>query len=628
MPFNSTALGTATTGSFVADVFSDSFDVGFNEVNMVALQLQAGTVYTVDVDNSGNVADLYLRIFDAFGVEVRANDDGNRSGDDLVFSLSPWVEFAPNYTGLHYFAISPYYLDSYDPATTAGRVSPENPLALSAGTLRVAASGPNFWPAAASINANIAESLNDETDMLRDEDRTIRAAYTGAIDSAFDVDIARMDLDKNDIVVIDVNGLDGNGTVLRVFDDNGVQIGFDDDAGFGEDPELVFAVPNTDDYYIGISGEGNSAYVGLDGTGAVAGAIGAFEVIVHRNPTLIGSALSNNIPGTAQDDYVVLGAGNDQSNGGFGFDTLAGGDDNDTLQGSDGSDVLYGEQGNDVLDGGPGRDVALGGIGNDRVNGGGGVFADLLDGGAGADTLNDGAGNDTLFGGAGNDSLFAGGNDNLLLGEDGNDTLVAGSGADSMFGGAGDDSMRAGSGDNVLDGGLGNDTIRAGTNDSITGGGGDDLLFAGGGTDTVSGGADADTLDGGDGADLLAGDAGADLLLGGEGADTLRGGTGSDTLNGGNGADIFDFDATAEQTDVILGFQLGLDRIDLTGIFGAGVVNAVNLAQFVQVTQAGLVDSFLAVDANGVTGGLNFIIIAQVAALTPVQLFDANNFIL
>ena len=57
------------------------------------------------------------------------------------------------------------------------------------------------------------------------------------------------------------------------------------------------------------------------------------------------------------------------------------------------------------------------------------------------------------------------------------------------------------------------------------------------------------------------------------------------------------------------------------------MVTAANLAQYVQCTPAGAgADSFLGVDANGTTGGLSFVIIAQVANITAAQLFAIDNF--
>ncbi|MBI4780655.1 MAG: hypothetical protein HY785_04965 [Oscillatoriophycideae cyanobacterium NC_groundwater_1537_Pr4_S-0.65um_50_18] len=86
----------------------------------------------------------------------------------------------------------------------------------------------------------------------------------------------------------------------------------------------------------------------------------------------------------------------------------------------------------------------------------------------------------------------------------------------------------------------------ANSDDVINGQGGDDVLTGLGGNDT---------LRGGDGNDRLWGSAGDDVLIGGLGADTLTGETGGDRF----------VLAPDSGTDVISDFQLGIDRIQLSG---------------------------------------------------------------
>ena len=572
MSFDGSTIAAASTATFAGGVFTDTFMVGNTDVDMVKIELVAGQIYEVDVDNGG---DFYLRIFDANGNEVIANDDGSRSNDDVVSAQSPYVRFVANYSGAYYIAISPYYLDSYDPFTTAGRFSPENPLPNTVGEITITNIGTAAFPSVGAINAIATESISDLTDALRDEDKSLRVEFTGGIDAANDVDIARMDLAKGDVTVVDVNG--AAGTVIRIFDDTGVQIGFDDDSGTGEDPELIFAAPNFDDFYIGISGDGNSTYNALDGTGTVAGAIGNFEVIIHRNPTLIGSAAANVFNGTSEADYIVSLSGNDTVSGAEGNDTLGGGDDTDTLNGGRGNDILYGEGGDDTLTGAGGNDVLSGGIGVDSLSGSGG--------------------NDSLSGGEGDDNL---------LGVGGNDDLRGGDGIDTLNGGNGDDRLDGEANDDTLSGGKGLDTI-----------------LGGDGIDVLKGNEDSDTLDGGQGDDTVSG---------GSGNDALSGGLGLDTLQGGNGDDAFDFNDVTSDLDTITDFLLASgDVIDLSDIFAAtgSVVTGANLSQFIQISPAGSgSDSFLAVDANGATGGLSFTIIAQVNGVTAAELFNVENFIL
>lgn len=99
-----------------------------------------------------------------------------------------------------------------------------------------------------------------------------------------------------------------------------------------------------------------------------------------------------------------------------------------------------------------------------------------------------------------------------------------------------------------------------GTEDTISGGNGDDELYGLGGADVLHGDNGIDRLDGGDGADLICGDNGNDTLLGGLGADTLIGGPSDDLLAGGAGREPFLF-SQASGSDTITDFILGSDRL-------------------------------------------------------------------
>jgi serralysin len=91
-------------------------------------------------------------------------------------------------------------------------------------------------------------------------------------------------------------------------------------------------------------------------------------------------------------------------------------------------------------------------------------------------------------------------------------------------------------------------------------------------------GAGNDTLRGNDVANLLNGGAGNDSLVGAGGADTLVGGAGRDQLEGGAGNDLFLFatgdSAVGANRDLILDFERGEDKIDLTGAGGTQFVGA------------------------------------------------------
>ncbi len=253
-----------------------------------------------------------------------------------------------------------------------------------------------------------------------------------------------------------------------------------------------------------------------------------------------GDATANVLTGTAVIDHLYGGGGNDLLKGGTGADALHGGD---------GDDILYGNQDNDSLDGG---------AGNDQLNGG--QDDDLLNGGSGDDVLEGGKGTNVVMGGDGADTASyahaaAGVTVSLELqdqaqatGGTGVDTL---SGIEHLLGSAFADTLAGDAGANILRGGYGADT-----------------LFGGEGNDTLYGNQDSDTLWGGRGDDLLYGGQGEDTLYGELGEDVLQGGLGADTLSGGAGADIFRYllagDSTVGAGDLIVDFETGLDRLDLS----------------------------------------------------------------
>jgi hypothetical protein len=137
--------------------------------------------------------------------------------------------------------------------------------------------------------------------------------------------------------------------------------------------------------------------------------------------------------------------------------------------------------------------------------------------------------------------------------KEGNDKFTASSSitqSGKFGGGDGNDTITAGGGNDILLGARGND--------QLNGGGGNDRLFGDLGNDILHGNAGDDTLYGYRGNDNLFGDDGADLLVD-------IGGGNRDTLNGGNGIDNFWCDANASEKLIdaqLLGVEpFGVHRI-------------------------------------------------------------------
>ena len=250
---------------------------------------------------------------------------------------------------------------------------------------------------------------------------------------------------------------------------------------------------------------------------------------------------------------LVGGAVNGVGNGGD--NTLFGTDSANGLQGQGGDDRLYG-----------------------------GAGGDYIEGGAGADRLDGGTGMDLMFGGAGDD-VYIVDQDNDWVWEQ------AGEGVDTVF--ASTTYALAAQVENLV------------LSDAAAGSGGGGNQLA----NTLIGNTFANTIWGGGSSDMIVGGGGADVLFGGNNA----GGTDS-------AGDFFIYalasDSTATATDKILGFEVGLDKINLTGVrTGASDLFALG------VTPNGT--DVLQVDLGG-NGSIDMMIVISVSASTSGHLTSGD----
>lgn len=314
-------------------------------------------------------------------------------------------------------------------------------------------------------------------------------------------------------------------------------------------------------------------------------------------PNSVATSVAGTVlTGTANDDRLVGGEGNDSINTLAGNDFASGQEGNDSINGGDGKDFLEGGSGDDGLSGDAASDRLYGEAGNDTLNGGGEN-----------DTINGGTGNDTLTGGAGADrfnfydpaiegidqitdfnvaedviGIYVGENApsafidaGLALNApiaanqfqtgaaaaDGDDRFIYNSATGALFFDVDGNGAAAQIQIATLATGLAltnnqlvtfdetnlnapesatddDDIIEGGDdNDNINGLGGNDNLSGDEGNDTLNGGAGNDTLKGGAAKDKLLGLGGNDVLSGGDGNDNLEGGAGKDKLFGGRGSD-------------------------------------------------------------------------------------------
>ena len=382
-------------------------------------------------------------------------------------------------------------------------------------------------------------------------------------------------------------------TILEIFNAAGDSLAMKDDLSLADEARypladvshpIVTFEPEVDGvYYLSVSSYAQVA--AADNSGGY-----SLELIALEPPPDPNRDME--LTGTAGADKLVGAGGEDNLEGLGGNDFLGGGGANDELDGGAGDDTLEGGPGADTLDGGAngsaGDTITYArsaiavrvNLGKATAEGGeaeGDVFENVenIIGSAGNDWLRGDSNDNTLSGGAGDDTLIGGGG--------GNDALNGGAGDDTLNGGAGDDTLNGGAGADLLTGGPGVDTISyrgsdapvdirirydhasgghaegdvyrdvehvigsdhndrlsgvhrpegasTGGDNTLSGAGGDDLIFSGSGDDEANGDAGDDTLFGGAGDDALDGGAGDDTLIGGPGADRFIGGAGEDTAS-------------------------------------------------------------------------------------------------
>ncbi|WDQ14637.1 hypothetical protein [Rhodopirellula sp. P2] len=266
--------------------------------------------------------------------------------------------------------------------------------------------------------------------------------------------------------------------------------------------------------------------------------------------------------------------------------------DVDTINGGAGADQIFGGAGDDDVFGEAGDDVILGDTGVIErtplaANATGTVIASAIDlvqtkspDAGGKDLISGGDDNDIIFGGFETDYINYDRSKVAGMGESGNDIIVGDGGLadfDVASGSAilievstkeptfgSDDWITAGAGEKILFGGAGNDQLLAGS-DNLP-----DIIIGDEGTATF----DAltglrvriatKTSDIGGDDTITAGDA-LNILLGGSGADSITGGDSQDVIFGDNGEILFDASGIRERlitTDPTFG---GVDTIQGQG---------------------------------------------------------------
>lgn len=286
------------------------------------------------------------------------------------------------------------------------------------------------WSAAANINfvqvndnkAKIGEGLGADIRIAfgfidgRDD---ILAAAGGPPAGRVDAEAGDILVDTADLVGILASPRDFKGTLVHEI---GHAIGLDhvdDEAAVLHPSALIHDSPQADD----IAGV-QQIYGAPDDDAAMRIKLTQQDrnvKVVETVDDLIisGTAAQNRIVGGRGDEVMHGKGGDDVMIGRGGDDVLAGGKGDDKLKGKSGADRLRGGAGDDTIEGGGGADLLVGGRGNDALTGSGGADVFVFRPGAGSDVITDFAQGQDLIKASGVDGLA-----DLSIAQSGDDVII------------------------------------------------------------------------------------------------------------------------------------------------------------------------------------------------------------
>ncbi len=289
-----------------------------SDVDIYRVDLHVGDSLIVDVDAQdtlGSTLDSRVHIFDSAGLPsvtaACAAPNCNDSGvdpDSGVFGADAVLNFIAPATGTYFIAISSTGT-IYDPVT--GTVSTPGSAVGATPVYDLQVRVAPVYDSAAANNDTIA--LATSVRLRPGVENVLRASLGDNLalgNLADDVDLYRVSLNFQDRLDLTVDALFASlvnpaDTVLRIFDFAGAELMINSAAG---DPNLVFLVPSTGTYFIGVSAKPNTMYNPLIGgttTSGVGASLGQYDLRIEQRP------LSNQVPAPvyARADFVGASTG-------------------------------------------------------------------------------------------------------------------------------------------------------------------------------------------------------------------------------------------------------------------------------------------------------------------------------
>ncbi len=255
------------------------------DVDMFRISVNAGQVVDIDIDTGANGAGglgSYLRLFNASGQEIAVNNDANAPGEDVI-GFDAYLRYRFATAGNYYIGVSNANNVVYDSLTGDGDIA--------GGFYSIG----DYQLSVQAIPLDPDDEVGEATALgFVDESPSI---VNGSISTDIDVDMYSFSVERGQVVDFDIdtvtNGQGGLGSYLRLFNAQGEQLAFNDDANapgedtIGFDAYLRYRFENPGTYYIGVSNFNNGTYDPRSGDGDTAGgffSVGDYRLTVQSLP--------------------------------------------------------------------------------------------------------------------------------------------------------------------------------------------------------------------------------------------------------------------------------------------------------------------------------------------------------
>ncbi len=252
------------------------------DVNMVSFNATAGQVIDFDIDtplNGTGGLGSFVRLFDAQGTQLAFNNDGLAPGESRL-GFDAYLRYTIAAAGTYYLGVSNYNNVQYNAVTGDGDT---------AGGLNTVGSY-QLIVRALPVDTNDSISEASQLGIISTTPLTVNNSLATDID----VNLVGFSVSSGQVVDFDIdtplNGPGGLGSYIRLFNAQGQQLAFNNDAAapgenvVGFDAYLRYTFVTGGVYYLGVSNFNNVQYDAVTGNGDTAGgfnSIGSYQLIVQ-----------------------------------------------------------------------------------------------------------------------------------------------------------------------------------------------------------------------------------------------------------------------------------------------------------------------------------------------------------